>query len=245
MSKCFFILIIVIFIENISSINSFIFADSPELILGQLVDPVQLRGVEDVHLEGDFVYLPCREGKRLTICSIQDPKKPEILSSFTHDNLNQAAGFDLHGDYAYLASQVNQNILILNVEDKTNPKLVKSIPLGQTGDGYVYKVVFHEGYCYVAHLSDKKIIVVDVKDPQQPQVIHSVTVTTEKDGPFSLLIHKEFLYSGTIFGPKNRLAVLNIKKPALPFLIKEKYDPDIGHLSGQIDGKYFVSVNLG
>lgn len=41
-------------------------SQKPSPILGSLIDPVALRGVEDVHLVGDYAYLPCREGERLT-----------------------------------------------------------------------------------------------------------------------------------------------------------------------------------
>lgn len=213
----------------------------PPPFVGQLVDPVLLRGIEDVHLEGEFAYLPCREGKRLTICSIKDPANPKVVSSFTHPELGPAAGFAINGDILYLSSQSNHKLLVVDASDKTALRLLGSVSIG--GAGILYKVAYRNGYCYVAHLTEKKLFVVDVRESSQPKIVGAVTVTTENDGPFSVLIRDKYALVGTIFGHRNRLAIVDIKTPAKPQLITQLFGPAVGHASGEVVGNLYIAVN--
>lgn len=214
-------------------------AQTSSPIIGKLVDPVALRGVEDVHLEGDYAYLPCREGKRLTICSIKNPANPKIISSFTHPELGPAAGLAMSGDTVYLTSQSNHKLLIIDVSNKSKPQLLNAVQIGPPGKGILYK----DGYCYVAHLTEKKLFVVDVRDPGRPAVISSITVTRENDGPFNVLLHDGHALIGTIFGRQDRLAVVDIASPSKPLLIGQVLGPEIGHASGEVIGDHFFAVN--
>jgi len=209
--------------------------------LGQLVDPVLLRGVEDVHLEGDLVYLPCREGQRLTICSISDPVNPKVISSFTHPSLGSAAGLAFNGNTLYIASQTNHSLLVIDAEDKSSLRLLGSVPIG--GKGVLYKVAYRDGHCFVVHYTEKKLFAVDVHKPDQPVVVGSVAVTTEDDGPFSVLLSGDYALVGTIYGRHNRLAVIDVSKPAEPRLITQVLDPVIGQASGEIVGNLYFTVH--
>jgi hypothetical protein len=221
-----------------------VIAQSPSSpIVGRLVDPVLLRGVEDVFVEGDYAYLPCREGQRLTVCSIRDPANPTVVSSFTHELLDHAAGCAINGDTIYLASQSNHRLLVIDATDKSAPRLIASVLIGEPGKGVLYKVACRDGYCYVADLTAKKLFVVDVRDPGEPVVVGSVAVTTEDDGPFSVLLHGDYALVGTIFGRRNRLAVVNVKNPARPQLVTQVFGPTIGHASGQVVDRFFFAVN--
>ena len=210
-------------------------------IVGQLVDPVRLRGVEDVHLEGDWAFLPCREGRRLTICSIKTPAEPKVVSSFTHADLHQAAGLAVNGATAYLASQGNHRLLVLDVQNKSAVRLIGSVVVGSREvKGVLYKVAYRDGYCYVAHQAEKKLFVVDVRNPHRPAVAGSVIVTTEDDGPFSVLLHDDYALTGTLFGRRNRLAVVDVKSPVQPRLITQVLDPAISQLSGDlVNNRYY------
>lgn len=212
-------------------------------IVGRLVDAVRLRGVEDVFVEGDYAWLPCREGQRLTVCSIKDPANPTVVSSFTHAELDHAAGCAINGNTIYLASQSNHRLLVIDATDKSALRLTGSVLIGEPGKGILYKVSYRDGYCYVAHLTAKKLFVVDVRDPRQPLVVGSVAVTTENDGPFSVLLHGDYALVGTIFGHRNRLAVVNVKIPARPQLVTQVFGPEIGHASGQVVDRLFFAVN--
>jgi len=212
----------------------------PSPVVGQVIDPIQLRGIEDVYIDGNLAYLPCREGKRLTICSIENPQAPVVVSSFTHPELGPVAGFAKEGDLLYLASQSNSRLLVVDATDKTALRLLGSVAVG---NGVLYKVVYRDGYCYVAAQSEKKLYVVDVRDPSRPVIAGSVAVTTEDDGPFSVLLRGDHALLGTIFGHHNRLAVVDIQDPTAPRLINQLLDPVMGHTSGEVVGDLFFAVN--
>lgn len=211
-------------------------------IVGQLIDPIRLRGVEDVHLDGDYAYLPCREGRRLTICSIKDPAHPRIISSFTHGELGEAAGLAIEGNTLYLVSQSNHRLLVLDATNKSDVRLLGSVSIGQAGKGILYKVSSRDGYCYMAHLSEKKLFIVDVRDPARPVVVGAAAVTSEDDGPFSVLLRGDYALVGTIFGRRNRLAVVDVKEPANPRLIGQVLDPAICQISGEVVGNRYYAV---
>jgi hypothetical protein len=219
-------------------------AESPSSpVVGQLVDPVLLRGIEDVHIEGDYAYLPCREGERLTICSIKDPSRPQIISSFTHAELGPASGIAINGNTLYLSSQSNHRLLVIDAADKSALRLLGSVLIGEPGKGVLYKVAYRDGHCYVVHLTEKKLFVVDVRHPGQPVVVGSVVVTTENDGPFSVLLRGDYALVGTIFGRRNRLAVVDVTNPAEPRLVTQVFGSAIGHASGEVVGDLFFAVN--
>ena len=209
-------------------------------VVGALVEPELLRGIEDVHLEGDVAYLPCREGRRLTLCSVADPTNPTILSTFTHESLGPVAGFVRNGDTLYLVSQSNSCLLVVDGHDKSALRLVGATAVG---NGVLYKVAYRDGYCYVAGQSEQRLYVVDVRDSTRPAVVGSVPVGREKDGPFSVLLRGDHALVGTIFGSVNRLAAVNIADPQSPRLVHELLDPVMGHVSGDATGNLLYAVN--
>ena len=217
-----------------------VFAQSSNPIVGQLIDSVALRGIEDVHIEGEYVYLPCREGKRLTICSIANPAKPEIISTFTHPELGPASGFAMNDDILYLASQGNTKLLVVDARDKSALRLLGSVSVGS---GIIYKIAYRDGYCFLAQQSEKKIYVIDVRNPRQPVVVATTEVTTEDDGPFSVLLKGHYALVGTIFGKHNRMAVVDIKDPTSPQLVTQVFDPEICQVSGEIVGNLLFTAN--
>lgn len=219
-------------------------SSSSSPIVGRLVDPVLLRGIEDVHMDGDFAYLPCREGKRLTVCAIADPLHPKIVSSFVHPDLDDAAGLAVAGDVLYLTSQNNHRLLVIDAGDKRSLKLLGSVVLGPSGKGVLYKVAYRDGFCYVPHLTEKKLFVVDVRDSRHPSVAGSVAVTPDDDGAYSVRLLDNCALVGTIFGRQNRLAVVEIGDPAHPRLLTQLADdPAIGQISGDLAGSLFFAVN--
>lgn len=237
-SRCFACVITIVWFISAPH-GVLIFAEPP--FLGELIDPVQLRGVEDVILDGDRAFLPCREGSRLTICSIKDPTRLEILGTFPHPDLDQAAGFALDGDTAFLASHVNHTLLILDVANAANMKLLGKVQVGN-GPGGLYKVAYRDGYCYAAVQQAKRLYVVDVRDSSRPMVVSEVQVTTGNDGPFSVALRDQYALVGTLFGERNRLAVVDIHNPLEPRLVNAVFDPDLCQVSGKFVDNLYVTV---
>ncbi len=223
-------------------VNGVAEADNDPFV-GTIVDGERLRGIEDVYIGDGYMYLPCREGKRLTICSLDEPQNPRIISSFTHPELAQASGCAIDGDRVYLASLNNQRLLVIDASDKRALRLLGSVQLGRSSDGIIYKVAYQNGHCYVAHQSEKRLYVVDVRNPSRPSVVGSVAVTDDNDGPFSVVLNGDYAYVGTIFGSRNRLAVVDIRIPEKPRLVTAILGPDIGHASGEIVGNMYYAVN--
>jgi len=228
---------VVHFLSEVGKTND----DAPQSpVIGQLVDAVRLRGTEDVFLQGDYAYLPCREGKRLTICLIKDPSRPQVVSSFTHSLLGTAAGFAINKNTIYLTSMSTQRLLVIDVTNKSTPRLLGSVKVGEKG--VLYKAAYQDGYCYIPNLTEKKLFIVNVQNPQQPTVVGSVAVTPDNDGPFSVMLRGDYAFVGTIFGSRNRFAVVNVKDPAQPRLVTQVFGPDIGQVSGQAVGDLYYSV---
>ena len=214
-------------------------ADSP--VVGKLVDAVNLVGAEDVYLDGDYAYVPCRLGQRLTVCSIKDPAHPKVVSSFSNPLLGAASGFDRDGNTIYVTSMNSGQLLILDATDKTNLRLLGSVAVG--GKGRLYKLAYRDGYCFIPNADLRKLFVVDVRNPQAPKIAGTVTVTTENDEPFSIMLRGNFALVGTIRGKQSRLAVIDISNPTQPRLTTQIFGPEIGHVSGHVLDDLYYSVN--
>lgn len=213
--------------------------------VARLVDPERLRGVEDVHLIGDLAYLPCREGQRLTIVSVADPAQPHVLGSFTHPDLDQAAGFALQGHTAFVGSHRNHRLLCVDVTDPARMALLGQVQLGGAdGPGALYKVVHRDGFCYVAVQQAKSLYVVDVREPAAPVVVGKVQVTQDDDGPFSVHLRGQYALVGTVFGKTaNRLAVVDVSNPRDPRLATFLAHPAVSQATGQFVGNRLVTAS--
>lgn len=218
---------------------SLVAADSP--IVGQLVDTDNLKGAEDIYLDGDYAYVPCRGGQRLTVCSIKDPAHPQVVSTFRHPLLGITSGFDREGDTIYVTSMSSSRLLVLDASDKKNLRLLGSVPVG--GKGRLYKLVYRDGYCFIPNTDLRKLFVIDVRNPAAPKVVGSAIVTPEDDGPFSVLLQGDYALVGTIRGRQNRLAVIDVSNPAKPRLTTQVFGPEIGQVSGQVVDDRYYSVN--
>ena len=219
-----------------------------DIIVGKIVDHSLLQGVEDVHLQQQFAYLPCREGQRLTICDISDASQPTIAGTFAHSQLQQVAGCAINGDLVYLASHGNQTLMTVDVSDKAHPKFVSSLTLNPPGGeqgGLMYKVSYADGHCYVAHQSAQSVFIVDVNDPFNPRVQSVIKITTGDDGPFSVMLIGDVLLTGTIFGKASddRVVAVDVKDKSRPKILHTVADPRLGYAGGgTIEGDtYFVA----
>ncbi|MAX40097.1 MAG: hypothetical protein CME33_26450 [Gimesia sp.] len=218
-----------------------VFAASP--IVGSLVDSENLNGVEDVFLNGDLAYLPCREGHCLTICSIKDPSQPQVVGTFRDPDLDDVTGFALDGNTAYLASQSSHFLLIVDVTVPEKMKLLGKVRISQKGStGPLYKMAYRDGYCYMSHQGEKKLYIVDVRDKSRPHVVGNIQVTTKGDGAYCVTMNGDYALVGTVFGKSNRLAVVNVADPAHPRMVGELTDPHLSEAIGTIvDDRFYIA----
>ncbi len=215
-----------------------VFAASP--IVGTLVDNDNLNGVEDVFLCDDLAYLPCREGHCLTVCTIKDPARPQVVGTFRDPDLDDVTGFALDGNTAYLASQSSHFLLIVDVSTPENMKLLGKVRISQQGSkGPLYKMAYRNGYCYMSHQGEKKLYIVDVRDKRHPRVIGNTQVTTDGDGAYCVTMKGDYALVGTVFGKNNRLAVVNVTDPAHPRMVGELKNPHLSEGIGTIVGERF------
>ena len=216
-----------------------------DVIVGKIVDHKLLQGVEDVHLQRQLAYLPCGEGRCLTICDVSDVSHPIIAGTFTHPQLQEVAGFAINEDLVYLASHGNQKLMIVDVSDKAHPKFVSSLTLNPPGGepgGLLYKVLYADGYCYVAHQSAQSVFIVDVNDPLNPRVESAIKITTGDDGPFSVKLIGDVLLCGTIFGKASddRVVAVAVAEKSRPKILHTLADPRLGYAGGgTIEGDYY------
>lgn len=209
-------------------------------IVGSLVDSENLNGVEDVFLSGDLAYLPCREGHCLTVCSIKDPARPRVVGTFRDPDLDHVTGFALDGNTAYLASQRSHFLLIVDVSVPEEMKLLGKVRISQQGSkGPLYKMAYRDGYCYMSHQGEKKLYIVDVRDKTHPHVVAKIPVTTEGDGAYCVTMKGDYALVGTVFGKRNRLAVVNVADPTQPRMVGELTDPHLSEAIGTVVGDRF------
>lgn len=214
-----------------------------EPYVAKLVHHELLRGIEDVHLIGDIAYLPCREGQRLTTVSIKDPTRPQILGTFTHPDLDQAAGFARDGDTVYLGSHLNHTLLSVDVSDPANMKFLGKVQIGPPdGPKGIYKMAYRDGYCYVALQEARRLYVVDLRDKTRPKVVSEVQVTPDDDRPFNVLLRGHYALVGTVFRETNRLAVVDIRNPLQPRLVTTLRHPAFSQICGQFVGDLLIAA---
>lgn len=94
----------------------------------------------------------------------------------------------------------------------------------------------------MTHQSEKKLFVVEVRDAAKPVVVSAVQVTKENDGPGSVPLRDDYVLTGTQFGSRNRLAVVDVKDLAKPRLANEVLDPMLSQVNGTRVGNLYLSV---
>ncbi|NJK96996.1 MAG: hypothetical protein HC905_20605, partial [Bacteroidales bacterium] len=137
-------------------------------LVGKIFDPVELNEPEDVLVDGNFAYVPCRVGNNVAIIDISDSYHPKIVSSFRDIELIDAMGVAKNENYLYITSLTNHKCLVVDVSDPYKPKKVFSFTVG--GDGptsdRLRKVVYHNGYLYLTHSCEGRLYIADATNPK-------------------------------------------------------------------------------
>ncbi|MBX2924986.1 MAG: hypothetical protein KF746_22485 [Chitinophagaceae bacterium] len=196
--------------------------------LGDLYDPKELDEPEDILLDGNYAYVPCRGGNNLAVIDISNPRKPVLASSFRDPELVEAMGVSKYKNYIYISSFSNRKCLVVDAGDPKNLKKIYSFTVGAGGPGadQLRKVVYHEGYLYLTHDDESKLYIADARNPARPAIISSIT--TGNDGVFAVFIKGNYAYTGGCFpanGPVGRsVRVIDIADKRHPKLVSGLID---------------------
>ncbi|NJO68105.1 MAG: hypothetical protein HC830_01465 [Bacteroidetes bacterium] len=178
-------------------------------LVGKIFDPVELNEPEDVLVDGNFAYVPCRVGNNVAIIDISDSYHPKIVSSFRDIELIDAMGVAKNENYLYITSLTNHKCLVVDVSDPYKPKKVFSFTVG--GDGptsdRLRKVVYHNGYLYLTHSCEGRLYIADATNPKTPELISSIETG---DGAFAVFIEGNVAYTAGCF-PGSSIKVIDIK----------------------------------
>jgi len=191
-------------------------------LLGYFLDDYELDEPEDVVIDGNYAYVPCRTSSNLAVIDISDPQNPFLAHSFRDIELTDAMGVDKHGQYIYLASFSNHTCLVLDASDPLNLQKIHSFVVGTDGPSpdRLRKVIYHDSYLYLTHSSEGKLYIADAANPAKPEIISSVATG---DGAFTVYVIDEYAYVGGCF-PGSSLKVIDISNKSHPKVVKTLFD---------------------
>ncbi|MBO9571331.1 MAG: hypothetical protein J7497_03860 [Chitinophagaceae bacterium] len=198
-------------------------------IIGSLYDPKELDEPEDVLLDGNVAYVPCRGSNNLAVIDVSNPHNPQLLSSFRDPELADAMGVSKFRNYIYISSFSNRKCLVVDASDPKKLKKIYSFTVGAGGPGAdrLRKVVYHDGYLYLTHDDESRLYIADAKNPARPKVISSVS--TGDDGAFAVFVKGNYAYTGGCFseGPVKvgrSVRVIDISDKKHPQLVSSVID---------------------
>lgn len=197
---------------------------TPNPVVGVLTDYFDLNEPEDILIDGNYAYIPCRIGNNLAVIDITDPFKPFLATSFRDEELQDAMGLTKNGSYIYLVSMSNERCIVI---DASNPKQLKKLYSFQVGGANQYpntlrKVIYEDGYLYFTHDGEGTLYIADARNPARPEVISKVKVGK---GAFAIAVKGNRAYVGGCIGSSS-LAVVDITDKTSPKLLQTLESPE-------------------
>lgn len=226
--------------------------DIGKVMKGKLTDYNEINEPEDIEIDGDYAYLPCRDGNNVAIINISEPEHPVLAASLRHPEMLDAFGVDIKDDFLYIVSMSNQKLLIADVSEPSSPQVITTLTVGGEGeynsdyDSYhtrLRKVIVQRGYAYVTHSNEGRLYIVDVNDPYHPKIVSHLETT---DGAFTTIVKNNYAYLAGC-GPGASVIVADIRNKKKPRLVKKIYDEQ--NLSCTCDfaikGNYLFATGYG
>lgn len=201
-----------------------------EAILSQLVDIEALNEPEDIVLNGNYAYIPCRDGNNVAIIDIKNPASPVMAAILRNPDILDAFSVAIEKEHLFVLSMTNAVISVYNIANPYQPKKVAAIKVGGEGSylkdyrsNYtrLRKIVVQDGYAYVTHSSESKVYVLDVKQPAAPAIISSFHTG---DGAFAVLVQHNTLYLAA-YGPGSSVITVDISNKKNPVITSKIYNP--------------------
>lgn len=202
----------------------------------------ELNEPEDILIDGNVAYIPCRDGQNVSVFDVSDAKHPVLLSSFRDPELLDAMGVSKHGNTLYVTSLTNHKLLILDAKDPKRIKKISSLVIGSDGPGTdrLRKTAYKDGYAFVTHSSEGRLYIVDVKNPAKPKVISNIATG---DGAFAVFLKGDYAYVGGCF-PGSSVVVIDVRDKKNPRVKQKLQSPtDYGCTCDfQVKGNYLFAV---
>ncbi len=201
-----------------------------QAIVGQLVDVNALNEPEDIIVNGNFAYIPCRDGNNVAIIDIKNPAKPVMAAKLQDRDILDAFSVAVEKDYLFVLSMTNAVVSVYHIINPYQPKKVAAIKVGGEGSylqmyrsNYtrLRKIIVQDGYAYVTHSSESKVYILDVKRPVMPEIISSFHTG---DGAFAALVQNNVLYLAG-YGPGSSVITVDIRDKKNPVITDKIYNP--------------------
>jgi hypothetical protein len=193
-----------------------------QALVSYTFDEKELDEPEDILIDGNLAFIPCRDGHNLAVYDVTDPKKPLLISSFRDPELIDAMGVAKNGNILYLTSLTNHTLLVLDVKNPRQIKKLSSVVVGGEGPGTdrLRKVAYQNGYAYLTHSSEGKLYIADVRDPKKPKISSSVETG---DGAFGVFLKGDYAIVGGCFKGSS-VVVIDVsdkKQPTVKKILKD------------------------
>ena len=120
----------------------------------------QLDGARAITIVGNYAYICCDAG--LVVVSLEDPKKPCVVSVVGQEFLNCPVSVEVQFRYAFVGDA--DGMKVLDVTDLAQPKGVTSVGIADVHNIYVART-----YAYVA-AGRQGLVIVNVENPAAPVV---------------------------------------------------------------------------
>lgn len=214
-----------------------------DIVSGFISSASDMNEPEDVLIDGNYAYIPCRSGACLTVVDISDKNSPKIVEKFTDAELTQGMGVAKNGNIIYLVSWHNYKLLTIDASDPTSLSKLSSIELGIVDPGgdpdELRKVAYSDGYCFVTHSYEEKLYIVDVADPESLSIASSISTG---DGAFSVCVLGDYAYVGGCM-PGTSIIAIDVSNKSSPSVSKTLTDAVYACIGGMvIYGNYLYAI---
>jgi hypothetical protein len=119
-----------------------------------------LNGAKSVTIVGTYAYVCCDAG--LVVVSLEDPKKPCVVSVVGEDVLHCPTAVQVQFRYAYVCD--HEGIKVLDVTDLAHPVPVSALELHEAHNIYLARA-----YAYVA-AGKQGLVILDITRPARPVI---------------------------------------------------------------------------
>lgn len=186
------------------------------VLVGVLLDAVNLDNVFNLYVAGDFAYMAAFGSDSLAIINISDPTTPVLTGSLLDaTNLNGARNVHVAGNFAYVACADGDSLAIVDITDPTAPVFVGSLVDG--ADMNFPTAVYVVGnYAYIGASISHSLSIIDIRDPANPTLKGRLIDAVNMNRVSDVYVVGNFAYVSAEVG--DSLAVVDVSDPTNPVL---------------------------